>query len=37
MNVRSKYTDQEKIEMLTTFRGVYRDGKIELEKPPRNV
>ena len=23
--------------MLTTVRGVYRDGKIELEKPPRNV
>jgi hypothetical protein len=23
--------------MLTTVRGVYRNGKIELEKPPRNV
>jgi len=23
--------------MLTTVRGVYRDGKVELEKPPRNI
>jgi hypothetical protein len=23
--------------MLTTVRGVYHDGKVELEKPPRNV
>ena len=23
--------------MLTSVRGVYRDGKVELEKPPRNV
>jgi hypothetical protein len=23
--------------MLTTVRGIYRDGKIELEKSPRNV
>jgi hypothetical protein len=23
--------------MLTTVRGVYRNGKVELEKPPRNV
>ena len=23
--------------MLTTVRGVYRNGKVELDKPPRNV